>query len=306
MKILVTGGAGFIGSHVVDQYIDAGHEVLVIDDLSTGKKDNLNPKAKFFQLDIRSQQAADLIIKEKPDVLNHHAAQMDVRKSVEDPQFDADVNIKGLLNLMEAFKKAGSLKRTIFASTGGAIYGDADQIPTPETYPTRPICPYGVSKLSSEHYLYYYHQVFNLPYTVLRYGNVYGPRQNPHGEAGVVAIFTQKMLKNEPAVINGPGKQTRDFVFVKDVAFANKLALEKNINGIFNIGTGKQTNVNTIFRTLKELTKTKIEEKHGPARAGEQQKSCLDYSKAQAKLDWQPQVDIKTGFKKTVDWFKSS
>jgi len=306
MKILVTGGAGFIGSHVVDQYLQLGHQVLVIDDLSTGRKENLNSKAEFYQMDIRSQEAAELVQKEKPEVFNHHAAQMDVRKSVEDPQFDADVNIRGLLNLMEAFKKAGSLKRTIFASTGGAIYGDADEIPTPETYPARPICPYGISKLSSEHYLYYYQQIFDFPYTILRYGNVYGPRQNPHGEAGVVAIFTRKMLKNEPAVINGAGEQTRDFIYVEDVARANRLALEKDINGVFNIGTGQESDVNTIFKILQTLTNTQIEEKHGPARKGEQQRSCLDAQLAEKKLAWQAETDLKAGLEKTVSWFKAN
>lgn len=195
MKILVTGGAGFIGSHIVDAYIKLGHEVIVIDDLITGQKDNLNPKAKFYQADITDRQAIKKIFKtEKPEILNHHAAQMDVRKSVNDPVFDAKTNILGFLNLMEEGRNI-SLKKVIFASTGGAIYGDADIIPTPENYPTNPVSPYGISKLTSEHYLYYYHWLYKINYCVLRYSNVYGPRQNPHGEAGVVAIFIKKNVK---------------------------------------------------------------------------------------------------------------
>ncbi|MBU0619008.1 NAD-dependent epimerase/dehydratase family protein [Patescibacteria group bacterium] len=305
MKILVTGGAGFIGSQVVDAFIESGHEVIVFDDLSTGSKDNLNPRAKFYEVDITSPEAVELVQKEQPAVLNHHAAQMDVRRSVADPAFDAHTNTLGLINLMEAFKKTGSAKKVIFASTGGAVYGEAKTIPTPEDYPAQPLSPYGISKLTSEHYLYYYHQVFNIPFVCLRYANVYGPRQNPHGEAGVVAIFCQKMLKQKQTVINGSGEQTRDFIYVADIVKANLVALNKNNSGIFNIGTAKETSINTIFRVLNNLTGSKTPENHGPAKDGEQQRSCLDWQKAKQELNWQPEVELAAGLAKTAEFFKS-
>jgi len=305
MKILVTGGAGFIASHLVDALIEQGHQVIIFDDLSTGQKQNLNPKAKFYQLDIVNPEARAVILKEKPEILNHHAAQMDVRRSVAEPDFDARVNILGLINLMEAGKAIGGFKQVIFSSTGGAIYGEAKTIPTPEDYLAQPLSPYGISKLTSEHYLYYYHQVFDIPYVVLRYANVYGPHQNPHGEAGVVAIFCQRMLTNQPVAINGEGKQTRDFVYVGDVIQANLRALDYDQSELFNIGTGQETDINTIFRTLQELTATKIKEEHGPAKAGEQQRSCLECIKAKEILGWQPQVDLKTGLERTVAYFSS-
>jgi UDP-glucose 4-epimerase len=224
MKILVTGGAGFIGSHVVDAYLELGHEVVVVDNLSSGSIENLNPKAKFYKMDIRDSDIEDLFKNEKPDIVNHHAAQMDVRKSVEDPIYDADVNIIGSLNLLQNCIRYG-VKKFIFASTGGAIYGEQDYFPADEEHPTRPLSPYGVAKLTVEKYLYFYKEVHGLNYVVLRYANIYGPRQNPHGEAGVVAIFTSKMLKGEQPVINGDGFQTRDYTFVGDVVRANVLAL---------------------------------------------------------------------------------
>jgi len=235
MKILVTGGAGFIGSHVVDAYLELGHEVVVVDNLSSGSIENLNPKAKFYEMDIRDSDIEDLFKNEKPDVVNHHAAQMDVRKSVEDPIYDADVNIIGSLNLLQNCIKYG-VKKFIFASTGGAIYGEQDYFPADEEHPTRPLSPYGVAKLTVEKYLYFYKEVHGLNYVVLRYANIYGPRQNPHGEAGVVAIFTSKMLKGEQPVINGDGFQTRDYTFVGDVVRANVLALSYEKSDVFNIG----------------------------------------------------------------------
>ncbi|HZY10966.1 MAG TPA: NAD-dependent epimerase/dehydratase family protein, partial [Bacteroidota bacterium] len=227
MNILVTGGAGFIGSHVADACISSGHSVFIIDDLSMGKREYLNSNAKFLKMDIRDEKVREVFQKEKFDVLIHHAAQMDVRKSVDDPLFDASVNIVGTLNLLENCRSSG-VRKFIFASTGGAIYGEQDYFPADETHPVRPCSPYGVSKLSIEKYLNYYHVVYGLNYICLRYANVYGPRQNPHGEAGVVAIFTSKMLSGDQPVINGNGKQTRDYVYVEDVVRANLSALSYN------------------------------------------------------------------------------
>ncbi len=305
-KILVTGGAGFIGSHIVDRYLALGHQVVIVDNFATGKKENLNPNAGLYETDIRDQKAvAEVFAKEKPEVLNHHAAQMDVRKSVADPIYDAQVNILGFLNLLDAGVKNG-LKKVIFASSGGVVYGDADVLPTPETYePKHPLSPYGVAKLTSEHYLYFYYKNYNLPYVALRYANVYGPRQDPFGEAGVVAIFTQKLLKREQPVINGDGKQTRDYVYVGDVVQANVLALEKEANSGINIGTAKETSVNEIFKILVSLTQNNFREVHGPAKPGEQKRSVLNPSLAQRILGWQENVPLEQGLKETVEFFKN-
>lgn len=304
MKIVVTGGAGFIGSHVVDAFVDAGHDAVVIDSLYSGAR-NLNPKAKFYEVDVRDKAKIEEVFSlEKPDVLNHHAAQMDVRKSVSDPVFDAEVNILGLLNLMEAGRQNG-LKHVIFASSGGAIYGDATDLPTPEMYRPKPASPYGISKLTSEYYLDFYYQAYQIPYVALRYGNVYGPRQNPHGEAGVVAIFSKKMLKNEPVYINGDGEQSRDFVFVEDVVRANLAALKRTDPLVVNIGTGKNTTVNFLYDTLVSLTKTTLPKNHGPAKPGEQQISQLDISLAYSELGWKPATTLTEGLTKTVDFFKN-
>jgi len=306
-KILVTGGAGFIGSHIVDRYLDLGHEVVIIDNLVTGKRENVNPKARFYEVDICNKKAVDNVFsKEKPHILNHHAAQMDVRKSVADPIYDAQANIIGLLNLLESGINNG-LKKIIFASSGGVVYGDAEQLPTREDYePKHPLSPYGVAKLTSEHYLYFYYKNYRLPYVALRYANVYGPRQNPHGEAGVVAIFSQKLLDQKQPIINGDGLQTRDYVYVGDVVNANVLAMEKDISGAFNIGTGEETNVNEIYNLLVKLTSTNFPETHGPAKPGEQKRSCLDTKLAKKILDWQPKVKLEEGLAETVDFFKKS
>jgi UDP-glucose 4-epimerase len=216
-KILVTGGAGFIGSHVVDLFLEQGYEVVILDDLSTGRASNLNPQAKFYQMDIRSPEVRSVFDAERPDYVSHHAAQMDVRRSVAQPLFDADVNIVGSINLIECAKDFG-VKRFVYISTGGAVYGEPERLPCDEAHPINPICQYGASKHTVEHYLYMYHVNYGLKYTVLRYPNVFGPRQDPHGEAGVVAIFTGKMLSGEPVVVNGDGEQTRDFVYVGDCA----------------------------------------------------------------------------------------
>lgn len=305
MKIIVSGGAGFIGSHIVDRFIALGHDVAVIDNLSSGKKEFVNPKARLYEVDILDKKSiTDIFSKEKPDVLDHHAAQMEVRRSVSDPIFDAQVNILGLINLIEVGRKYG-LRQVIFASSGGAIYGDADVLPTPESYPPKPVSPYGVSKLASEFYLEYYFSAYGIKYCALRYGNVYGPRQNPHGEAGVVAIFAQKMLSGRQPVINGDGAQSRDFVFVGDVVEANVHALNHKESLRVNIGTGKGTTVNYMFDMLVSLTGTHFAQIHGDPKPGEQYVSVLDVSLADSKLGWSSSVSLETGFARTVDYFKT-
>lgn len=305
MKILVTGGAGFIGGHVVEAYLDDGHDVVVIDDLSTGRSSNLDPRARFYQADIRSDEVADILAREKPQVLNHHAAQMDVRRSVADPVFDAQVNLVGLLNLLEHGRNSG-LQRVVFASSGGTVYGDQDHYPGRETDRTNPLSPYGVTKLASEKYLHFYHVTYGISYCGLRYANVYGPRQNPHGEAGVVAIFTLKMLHGEKPVINGDGKQRRDYVFVEDVVRANVLALQSEYSGCLNIGTGIETDVNELFGMLKKLTGSDAPEHHGPAKPGEQARSVLDPTLAGEKLGWRPLAQLRDGLRITVESFRAA
>ena len=305
MKILISGGAGFIGSHFTDKLIEQGHQVVVIDNLSTGKKENINPQAQFYLLDIIDPKLSEIFEKEKPEAVFHLAAQIDVRKSVADPIEDAKTNILGSLNLLENCKKF-NIKKVVFISTGGAIYGEADIIPTPETYPALPVSPYGVAKLTIEKYLNYYYKVFNLNYTVLRLANVYGPRQNPLGEAGVVAIFTNKLLKNEQPIIYGNGEQTRDYVFVKDVVSAGILALEKDKIGVFNVGTGEETSVNELFSILIKAIKTTIKPIYKPERQGEQRRSCLDYSKTKEELNWKPNYDLDKGIEETLNWFKQN
>ena len=304
MKILVTGGAGFIGSHIVDAYIQLGHTVTVIDNLSTGYKKNVNPKAMFVQEDIRDADAVRaLFSREKFDAVNHHAAQMDVRRSVADPVFDASVNLLGVLTLLEECIKGG-VSKVVFASSGGAIYGEQDYFPADERHPTRPISPYGVAKLSTEQYLFYYKAVHGLDFVSLRYGNIYGPRQNPEGEAGVVAIFTSRMLAGSPVVINGDGRQTRDYVFVGDIVRANVLALEYKRSNTFNVGTGIESDVNTLFRIIKRETGSSCEENHGPAKKGEQMRSVLDHGKIASELDWKPTVTLEAGLARTVEYFR--
>jgi UDP-glucose 4-epimerase len=305
MKIAVTGGAGFIASHIVDAYIGKGHEVHVLDDFSTGQRINLNPRAAVHELDVTGSKAAEWIAAVKPDILNHHAAQMDVRRSVADPAFDARVNIIGLVNLLEACKDVG-VKKVIFSSSGGAVYGDREPIPANEEHPTLPLSPYGVSKLSGEFYLSYYHLAFGLPYVALRYANVYGPRQSSKGEAGVVAIFISQLLAGKSPVINGDGKQTRDYVFVGDVVRANIAALESDYVGPVNIGTGIETDVVTICRLLRQGLESKPEALHGPAKLGEQRRSCLEVSLAARVLGWKPQVALQAGLEKTIAYCRQS
>jgi len=305
VKIIVTGGAGFIGSHVVDTFLANGYEVVVIDDLSTGRLSNLNPAATFYQVDIRSPELEEIFKEEKPDFIDHHAAQMDVRRSVDDPIFDADVNVLGSIKLIELARKH-QVKRFIYISTGGAVYGEPEYLPCDESHPINPICPYGASKHTVEHYLYMYQELYDLDYVVLRYPNVYGPRQDPHGEAGVVAIFTGQMLKGEQVVINGDGKQERDFVYVEDRARANLLALTaENPNTIFNLGYGYGTSINDIYSNLKAATDYKMSAIHGPEKAGETQRIYLEASKARQELDWAPTVGLEDGLRNTVDYFRS-
>jgi len=304
MRILVTGGAGFIGSHVVDTFVAAGHQVAVIDDLSSGRRENLNPQATFYQLDVQDAAVGDVFRRQQPEVLCHHAAQMDVRRSVADPVFDARVNLVGLLNLMEHGRQNG-LRRVLFASTGGAIYGEQDYFPANEEHPLRPLSPYGITKLATEKYLFYYRAVYGIEHVILRYANIYGPRQNPHGEAGVVAIFADKMLRGEQPVINGDGKQTRDYVYVGDVVRANVFALSFSGSDIFNIGTGVENDVNRLFRIIKTSTGSPCEERHGPAKIGEQMRSVIDSAKAKKVLGWQPTVDLEEGLRRTVEYFRS-
>lgn len=306
MKVLVTGGAGFIGSNVVDLFISRGFDVVIVDDLSTGRVSNLNPAARFYQMDIRSPRLAEVFEAERPDYVDHHAAQMNVRRSIKEPLFDADVNIVGSLNLIECAKKY-DVKRFLYISTGGAVYGEPVYLPCDENHPINPICQYGASKHTVEHYLFMYNVNYGLPYTVLRYPNVYGPRQDPRGEAGVVAIFTGQMLNGEQVVINGDGEQERDFVYVGDCAEANFLGLThmEGRSGIYNIGSGKPNNVNEIFAALKEVIGYPNEAIYAPAILGETRKIFLDASKARQELGWAPTVSLKEGLAKTVEYHRS-
>lgn len=305
MKILVTGGAGFIGSHVVEAYLQHGHEVVVLDDLSTGYAANIHPAARFYQMDIRSPEVAEVFERERPEVVNHHAAQMNVRRSVAEPMFDAEVNVLGSLNLIECAKRFG-VKRMVYVSTGGAVYGEPVYLPCDEAHPINPICQYGISKHTVEHYLYLYQVNYGLSYTVLRYPNVYGPRQDPHGEAGVVAIFTGQMLAGEPVVINGDGEQVRDFVFVTDCARANVLALDPpQGSGIYNLGSGQGNSVNEIFAALRKITVYPHAPQHGPAKLGETRKIYLDARKAGQHLGWEPSISLEEGLTQTVAYFRA-
>jgi len=303
VKVLVTGGAGFIGSHVTDVFLDAGHEVWALDDLSSGRRENLRPEVRLVVLDIRSPDAARLMESERFEVMCHLAAQMDVRRSVADPRFDAEVNIAGFLNLLEAARKSG-VRKVVFSSTGGAIYGEQDVYPAPESHPTRPVSPYGVSKASGELYLGYYRAQYGLASVALRYANVYGPRQNPHGEAGVVAIFCERLLRGETCTINGTGKQTRDFVYGPDVARANLLAASGEVEGPVNIGTGIETDVNRLYALLARAAAVDRPAQHAPAKPGEQMRSSVDPSLAAKVLGWRPAVALEEGLQRTIGWFR--
>ena len=305
MKLLITGGAGFIGSHLADRLLADGHEVVVLDDLSTGHVDHLNPAARFYQMDVQSPWLDELFKIERPEAVLHQAAQASVRHSVEDPVFDASVNVLGTVTLLQASVRHG-VRRFLYASTGGAIYGDTDAIPTPEDVPTLPVSPYGASKLAAEVYLRTFHALNGLSYAALRYANVYGPRQDPHGEAGVVAIFARRLLGGETARINGDGKQTRDFVYVGDVAEANARALTSDAVGSFNVGTGVETDINTIFQLLKRATGNNQPEAHGPAMAGEQRRSVVDARKIDKVMGWRPRTSLEAGLDATVRYFRQA
>jgi UDP-glucose 4-epimerase len=305
LKILVTGGAGFIASQIADAFIKEGHQVIILDDLSTGFEKNINPKAKFIKANICDKNLSELFEKEKFDVVNHHAAQMDVRRSVKDPEFDATTNILGTINLLQNCVKY-AVNKFMFASTGGAVYGEQDYFPADEKHYTQPKSPYGISKLAVEKYLYFYHSEHKLNYTILRYANIYGPRQNPFGEAGVVAIFSTKLLKGEQPIINGHGKQTRDYVYVGDVVKANLLTLKDEISDIYNIGTGIETDVNQLFHFINDITKANKEEKHGPTAAGEQLRSVITSDKLFNRFGWRPSTIIEDGLQKTVNYFNES
>ena len=312
MKILITGGAGFIGSNVVDAYLDAGHECIVVDNLYSGKWENLNPRAEFHLMDVRSDEFQRLVEKKRPEVINHHAAQISVPDSVRDPRFDASVNIDGFLNVLEAGRKNG-VRKVIFISSGGAIYGEAKEYPTSEKYKPQPLSPYAISKAVSEDYLRFYHHEYGLDYTVLRYANIYGPRQIPHGEAGVVAIFMDRLLAGKRCTIyhfeDDPEGMVRDYCFVGDVVDANFKALELGSRGCFNIGTGIETKTLWLFRLVCEVIEERVgldeslkEPEFASARPGDLKRSCLDVGLAERELGWKAKHALKDGLRKTLEW----
>jgi len=303
LKILVTGGAGFIGSNLVDRFISLGHQVVIIDDLSTGNKENVNPEAKFYLMDIRSKKLEQVFKNERLDIVCHHAAQINLRKSLEDPLFDSEINIFGTINLLKSCVKH-KVPKFIFASTGGALYGEQEYFPADEKHPIRPQSPYGFSKFVVERYLDFCEKSYGIKYVSLRYANVYGPRQNPEGEAGVIAIFCERFFNKNKAIINGDGEQTRDFVYVEDVVEANVLALEFKESGAFNIGTGVETSVNTIFALLKQKIGIDQKKIHAPPIPGEQERSVLDFSRAKKLLGWEPKYDLIKGIEKTIEFYR--
>jgi UDP-glucose 4-epimerase len=306
MRILITGGAGFIGSSVADACLAAGHDVAVVDDLSSGSASNVDPRVRSYPIDIRDAALDDVFAEERPEIVSHHAAQVSVRRSVEAPRADAEINVLGSLNVFEAARRHGA-RRIVFASTGGAIYGEQSGPPADETHPCRPRSPYAVAKLAVEHYLDYFGATFGLEAVVLRYANVYGPRQDPHGEAGVVAIFMQRILAELAPTIYGDGEQVRDFVYVDDVVAANLAALGVAIaegeTATFNIGTGRATSVNAVWRVIEALARPSVGAYHEPARSGDVQRSVLDPSRAARQLGWRPAVSVEDGLARTWAWF---
>ena len=302
-KIVVTGGAGFIGSHIVDR-LKTGNEVHVIDDLSSGLKQNLSPDVKLHELDIRSEQAADLIAKLEPDFLVHAAAQISVRISMDKPAVDTDINVTGLINLLTPLCHTKNKAHVVFLSSGGACYGEQEVFPAPEGHPIRPESVYGLSKRVGEMYLEFWSRVWGISSTSLRLSNVYGPRQNPHGEAGVVAIFCERLLAGKDIVVNGSGEQTRDFVFVGDVADAVFKAVEKRPVGEFNIGTGRETSVISLATELRDRACPTAKIDFAPAKAGEQMRSVIDNTLAGKVLSWSPKVDMADGLARTLEWYR--
>ncbi|MDP9425072.1 MAG: SDR family oxidoreductase [Actinomycetota bacterium] len=302
MRVLVTGGAGFIGSHVSEALLVRGHEVTVVDDLSSGKRGNVPEGADFHEADVRTG-CAEIFRSFRPDALCHLAAQMDVRRSVREPDFDADVNVLGTVRLLESCVAHG-VGKVVFASTGGAVYGEQNEFPAPENHPQYPVSPYGVSKLAGERYLHYYRAQHGLPYAALRYANVYGPRQDPHGEAGVVAIFSGNLAEGQPSTIFGTGEQTRDYVYVGDVARANVLALEGDApDGAYNTGTGIETSVTELYERMRRLSGRDVAAERGPAKPGEQSRSSVDPTKAARELGWKPETDLASGLERTLRFF---
>lgn len=325
--VLVTGGAGFIGSHIVDLFIENNYRVVVVDDLSSGREENLNKDAQFYKLNITDKKGLERVFQqERPDYISHQAAQISVSLSVRDPLFDAQTNILGSLNLLQCCVDY-QVKGIVFASSGGTIYGEPEHFPISEAHPLQPLSPYGISKVTVEHYLDFYRKNYNLPYVSLRYGNVYGPRQDPYGEAGVTAIFIEKMLKGKIPTINGDGEYIRDYVYVENVAQANLLAIENMLklakvvqkekiveettyniynidNNSFNLGTGVGASVNELFHLLREIIKFPHPANYGPPRAGDLRKNILDCQLIKNVWGWQPEVNLSEGLKKTVHWFE--
>jgi len=304
LKVLVTGGAGFIGSHVVDTCLRVGHEVAVVDNLATGKRSRVNAAARLHVVDLRSGRLAEVFERERPEAVAHLAAQAAVPRSVKDPLFDASVNVLGSLNLLDCCRRFG-VHRVIYSSSGGAGYGDTDVIPTPEDHPLRPASPYGVTKVTVEMYVNAWVSLYEVSGVSLRYANVYGPRQDPEGEAGVVAIFCHRILTGQRPIINGDGEQTRDYVYVDDVATANLLALEHpEVAGCLNVGTGVETSVNELHRTLAHAAGRPAPAQHGPAKPGEQRRSCLSPTEAKRRLGWAPGVSLHDGLARTLEFFQ--
>ena len=304
MRVLVTGAAGFIGSHLVDALLTEGSDVLALDDLSRGRRDQVNPAAEFTRMDVADPRLVDLVAAHRPDVVFHLAAQIDVRRSVADPVADAQTNVVGTVNILHASAQHG-VRRVVFASSGGAIYGDTDVIPTPESHELRPASPYGTAKLCGEAYGTLYQRMRGLEFTALRYANVYGPRQDPHGEAGVVAIFAQHLLRDEPVRINGDGLQTRDYVYVDDVVRANLAAMASRTPDAINIGTGVETDVDGLYERLRRISGTEAPAVHADAKPGEQRRSCLDIRHARTTLGWEPAVALDDGLRLTADYFRN-
>ena len=304
-KILVTGGAGFIGSHLVDRLIQEGNEVIVVDNLSTGKRKNINKKAQFYKMDIQSKRIERVFRNERPLIVVHLAAQMSVRHSTDDPGFDAQVNILGTINVLEHAVRQG-VRKVTFASSGGVVYGEQEIFPASESHRTEPLSPYGISKLAGEKYLAYYANATGLRYVALRFANVYGPRQDSEGEAGVVAIFSKQMLDGGQPIVNGTGKQTRDFIYVDDAVEAILVTLGEDVQGIFNVGTGQETTINECYGIIKSLTKCQCKELYGAAKKGEQFRSVLDVTKLREVFGWDPQITLQEGLTRTVDFFRGT
>lgn len=298
MKILVTGGAGFIGSHVVDAYLEAGHQVVVVDNLSSGHRENLNPSAHLVEMDINDPKLLDLFRDERPDVVNHHAANPSVSLSVREPAFDAEQNVLGTINLLEAARQAGT-GRFIYISSGGAMYGNPQYLPIDEDHPSAPISAYALSKDTGERYVRLYGMEHGLHWTALRYANVYGPRQDPFGEAGVIAIFCQKLADGVAPEIHWDGEQTRDFMYVGDCARASVAALEAGDGRAYNVGTGQGTSIRTLFQTLTEVSEVTLEPGSSPRRPGDVRHSYLDCTRIEAELGWRPEVDLRQGLRQT-------